>query len=207
MATSRTGGEDLAYALMVLAREGRAAIGDLRYYADARAQAFATPLAQAQLGFALALAGDQPRADAMFRRAGVAAEAGEPAQLWRADYGSGPRDAAGVLALAVEAGSDAVDRRALTAVVTAPGAERSTQERLWTLLAAHALAGDAATGSVLVNDAPASGPALRLAPGDLPGPGDERRHRADARRRHRLRRADPAGAGGRATATGSSGSS
>ena len=162
------GGEDLAYALMVLAREGRAAIGDLRYYADARAGAFATPLAQAQLGFALALAGDQPRADAMLRRAGVAAEAGEPEQLWRADYGSGPRDAAGVLALAVEAGSDAVDRRALTDVVTAPGAERSTQERLWTLLAAHALAGDAATGSVLVNDAPASGPALRLAPGDLP---------------------------------------
>ena len=49
------GGEDLAYALMVLAREGRAAIGDLRYYADTRADAFATPLAQAQLGAALAL--------------------------------------------------------------------------------------------------------------------------------------------------------
>ncbi len=33
------GGEDLAYALMVLAREGRASIGDLRYYADTRADA------------------------------------------------------------------------------------------------------------------------------------------------------------------------
>ena len=44
------GGEDLAYALMVLAREGRASIGDLRYYADTRATQFATPLAQAQLG-------------------------------------------------------------------------------------------------------------------------------------------------------------
>ena len=104
------GGEDLAYALMVLAREGRAAIGDLRYYADTRANAFATPLAQAQLGAALALAGDQPRADTMFRLAGLAAEAGEPEQLFRTDYGSGPRDAAGVLALAAEAGSDAVDR-------------------------------------------------------------------------------------------------
>ena len=129
---------------MVLAREGRAAIGDLRYYADTRANAFATPLAQAQLGAALALAGDQPRADAMFRLAGLAAEAGEPEQLFRTDYGSGPRDAAGVLALAAEAGSDAVDRAALTGIVTAPGAERSTQEQLWTLLAAHALAGDAA---------------------------------------------------------------
>ena len=162
------GGEDLAYALMVLAREGRAAIGDLRYYADTRANAFATPLAQAQLGAALALAGDQPRADTMFRLAGLAAEAGEPELLFRTDYGSGPRDAAGVLALAAEAGSDAVDRAALTGIVTAPGAERSTQEELWTLLAAHALAGDAALSSILINDAPAAGPALRLTAGDLP---------------------------------------
>lgn len=163
-----TGGEDLAYALMVLAREGRAAIGDLRYYADTRAGAFATPLAQAQLGAALALAGDQPRADAMFRRAGLAAEAGEPEQLYRTDYGSGPRDAAGVLALAAEAGSEAVDRARLAAIVTAPAPERSTQEQLWTLLAAHALAGDAALADLRVNDAPVPGPALRLNPADLP---------------------------------------
>ena len=52
--------------------------------------------------------------------------------------------------------------QALTGIVTAPGAERSTQEQLWTLLAAHALAGDAALGSLRVNDAPAPGPALRL---------------------------------------------
>lgn len=162
------GGEDLAYALMVLAREGRAAIGDLRYYADTRAGAFATPFAQAQLGAALALSGDQPRADAMFRLAGLGAQAGEPAQPFRTDYGSGARDAAGVLALAAEAGSDAVDRAQLAALVTAPGAEQSTQERLWTLLAAHALAGEAALGGIRVNDAPATGPALRLAPGDLP---------------------------------------
>jgi uncharacterized protein YfaS (alpha-2-macroglobulin family) len=162
------GGEDLAYALMVLAREGRAAIGDLRYFADARADEFATPLALGQLGYALALAGDQPRADALFRRAGIAAEAGEPFQLFRADYGSGPRDAAGVLALAVAAGSDAVDREALAAVATVPGVDGSTQEQLWTLLAVHALVGEAGTGAVLVNDAPAAGPGLRLDPADLP---------------------------------------
>jgi uncharacterized protein YfaS (alpha-2-macroglobulin family) len=34
------GGEALAYALMVLAREGAAAIGDLRYYADVKGDAF-----------------------------------------------------------------------------------------------------------------------------------------------------------------------
>ena len=162
------GGEDLAYALMVLAREGRAAIGDLRYYAETMPGAFATPLAQAQLGAALALSGDQPRADAMFHLAGLAAEAGEPERLYRADYGSGARDAAGVLALAAEAGSEAVDREALTGIVTAPGAERSTQEQLWTLLAAHALAGDAALGDLLVNDAAAPGPALRLSAADPP---------------------------------------
>ncbi|OZA17763.1 MAG: PAN domain-containing protein, partial [Rhodobacterales bacterium 17-64-5] len=37
------GGEPLAYALMVLAREGAAAVGDLRYYADVKGDAFATP--------------------------------------------------------------------------------------------------------------------------------------------------------------------
>lgn len=162
------GGQDLAYALMVLAREGRAAIGDLRYYADTRADAFATPLAQAQLGAALALAGDQPRADALFRRAGLSAQAGEPEQLYRADYGSGIRDAAGVLALAAEAGSAAVDRAALTGIATAPGAHRSTQEQLWTLLAAHALAGDTAIGDLRVDGAPAASPALRVDPAGLP---------------------------------------
>jgi uncharacterized protein YfaS (alpha-2-macroglobulin family) len=44
------GGEPLAYALMVLAREGAAAVGDLRYYADVKGDAFATPTAMAQLG-------------------------------------------------------------------------------------------------------------------------------------------------------------
>src|SRR5699024_7257819 len=43
-----SGGEDIAYALMVLAREGAAAMGDLRYYADVKANDFATPLARAQ---------------------------------------------------------------------------------------------------------------------------------------------------------------
>jgi len=60
------GGGDLAYALMVLAREGGANVGDLRYYADQKAEAFNTPIALAQLGAALAFTGDQPRADALF---------------------------------------------------------------------------------------------------------------------------------------------
>lgn len=157
-----TGGEDLAYALMVLAREGRAAIGDLRYYADVKAEAFATPLAQAQLGYALALAGDQPRADAMFRLAGQGAQAGEPEQLWRADFGSGLRDAAGVLALASAARSQAVDVAALEAIVTALRDQRSPQESLWSLLAAQALMDEAAAGGLLVDDQPVGTPVVRL---------------------------------------------
>jgi hypothetical protein len=46
------GGEDRAYALYVLARNGRAPIGDLRYYADERIGRFSTPLAKAQIGAA-----------------------------------------------------------------------------------------------------------------------------------------------------------
>src|SRR5690606_39038989 len=49
----KEGGEDRAYALYVLARNGRAPIGELRYYADTRLERFSTPLAKAQLGAAL----------------------------------------------------------------------------------------------------------------------------------------------------------
>ena len=152
------GGEGLAYALLVLAREGAAAVGDLRYYADVKGAAFATPMAMAQLGAALASYGDQPRADAMFRRAGLALQtmAGpETEQIFRADYGTGFRDAAAVLTLATEAGSKAVDRSALTdRIVT--NLRLSTQEAVWSLLAAHALlqgseAGQGKTGATVTD--------------------------------------------------------
>ncbi|MCE8422212.1 hypothetical protein LZ190_26805, partial [Rhodovulum sulfidophilum] len=110
------GGEALAYALMVLAREGAAAIGDLRYYADVKADAFSTPAAQAQLGAALASYGDQQRADAMFRKAAARLNGSlvaQSQQVFRADYGTAYRDAATVLTLAAEAGSQAVDREAV----------------------------------------------------------------------------------------------
>ena len=63
------GGEARAYALYVLARNGRAPIGELRYYVDTRLERFATPLAQAQLGAALAMMGDKERAERAFRAA------------------------------------------------------------------------------------------------------------------------------------------
>ena len=159
------GGEALAYALMVLAREGAAAIGDLRYYADVKADAFSTPIAQAQLGAALASYGDQRRADAMFTKAGtrIAADtAFNDAQIYRIDYGSSRRDAAAVLTLAVEVGSNALDRDALAAALRPNGRTLSTQEAVWTLLAANALIDRPGTDGITLNGAAIDGPLVRV---------------------------------------------
>ncbi|MDJ0821923.1 MAG: alpha-2-macroglobulin family protein [Paracoccaceae bacterium] len=157
------GGEDIAYALLVLAREGQAAMGDLRYYADEKSGAFATPLALAQLGAALAAYGDQRRADLMFAQAAarLAGPSESEAQLWRADYGTHLRDAAGILSLAVEARSDAVDREALTARIAGTTRPLSTQEQAWALLAAHAMVQEPGLSGLSVNGTPVEGPFLR----------------------------------------------
>ncbi|MFV0514067.1 MAG: alpha-2-macroglobulin family protein [Jhaorihella sp.] len=167
------GGQDIAYALMVLAREGAAAMGDLRYYADVKGDAFTTPLAAAQLGAALAMYGDQLRADAMFARAArmLAARDGGTDRLWRADYGTDLRDAAGLLTLAAEVGSTAIDRQALAARVARGDTRRSTQESAWTLLAAHALIKAPEISGLRVNGAAADGPFVRVLQDDTPAPG------------------------------------
>lgn len=159
------GGEAIAYALMVLAREGAAAMADLRYYADAKGDAFATPLAAAQLGAALAMYGDRTRADAMFRRAAKMLQRqdeGRESPRWRADYGTALRDAAGVLALAAEAGSETVDLDALALRVGQGQGRRSTQESAWTLLAANALVSEPERAGLRVNGQAVSGPFVRV---------------------------------------------
>ncbi len=155
------GGQDIAYALMVLAREGAAAMGDLRYYADVKAGDFATPLAQAQLGAALASYGDQTRADRMFSAALNSSQRASEARRWRADYGTALRDRAGVLALLIEAGSDVGDRDALARSLTTSGPHLSTQEEAWSLLAARALIDDTAAQGLMLNGAPVTGPFIR----------------------------------------------
>ena len=65
------GGEDIAYTLYVLSRNGRASLGDLRYYSETKLDSFGTALAKAQIGAALALYGERERsADAFRGRAG-----------------------------------------------------------------------------------------------------------------------------------------
>lgn len=152
------GGQDIAYALMVLAREGAAAMGDLRYYADVKAGDFATPLAQAQLGAALASYGDQTRADRMFNAALASTQTVDETRMWRADYGTALRDRAAVLALLVEAGSEVGDRAALARSLSASGPHLSTQEEAWSLLAARALIDDSASHGLTLNGAPVTGP-------------------------------------------------
>jgi len=156
-----SGGEDIAYALMVLARAGAASIGDLRYYADTKAEALATPLARAQLGAALASYGEQSRADRMFGLAqDLAARQAQAGSEWRSDYGTPLRDAAGLLHLAAEAGSARVDQSALAARITARAGRYTTQEAAQVLMAAQALRGGAGASVLSVDDSPVAGPVV-----------------------------------------------
>ncbi len=139
------GGQDIAYALYVLARNGRASMGDLRYYVDTKLDAFASPLAKAQLGAALALYGDMPKANTAFRAAiGVLSDKPDAAMAWRTDYGSDLRDGAAILTLASENKIEDVDISELSRSIqtlSATAAHTSTQEQGWMLLAANALLG------------------------------------------------------------------
>jgi alpha-2-macroglobulin len=158
------GGEDVAYALLVLAREGAASMGDLRYYADTKQDDFGTPLAAAQLGAALAAYGDPVRADAMFRRAGVLLLRDRDRQegaVWRDDFGTDLRDTAAVLKLSAEAGSSAIDAATLISWVGSEQRDLSTQEAAQIVLAAHALAAPDAVPGLRVDGSPAGGPVVQ----------------------------------------------
>ncbi len=165
------GGEDLAYALYVLTRAGRASIGDIRYYIDTRLERFGTPLAKAQLGAAAALYGEQARAKRAFSAALDALEE-EKANAWsyRADYGSPVRDAAGILALAAEAGNVGVDLGVLTRALAKDVSVRarlSTQDKAWMLMAADALLKKDKTYKLSLDGGELGSPASRIVEGGL----------------------------------------
>jgi alpha-2-macroglobulin len=154
----KNGGTDLAYALYVLARNGAAPIGDLRYLADARLDALSTPIAKAQVAAALAMVGDRTRAERVYTAALAAiAPAPQPDLVGREDYGSTLRDAAALVALASEGGAP---RAAVQAAVHRVEAARaylrptSTQEDAWLLLAASAMAKDAGKVSLDIGGEP-----------------------------------------------------
>jgi uncharacterized protein YfaS (alpha-2-macroglobulin family) len=170
----KNGGADLAYALYVLARNGMAPIGDLRYLADAKLDALKAPIAKAQLAAALAFAGDRVRAERVYAAALAAFARPIPDLAEREDYGSTLRDAAAVLTLAAEGGASAATVQAAVQRVDAARATlrpTSTQEDAWLLLAAAAVAKDTGNVSLDVGGHAINRPLYRtMTAGDLRQP-------------------------------------
>ncbi|MEO1205049.1 MAG: alpha-2-macroglobulin [Pseudomonadota bacterium] len=166
------GGETRAYALYVLARNKRAPAGELRYYADERLKRFATPLAKAQLGAALAMIGDMERAGRAFGAAIADVKTAHAAlsvspttnqslvTFARSDYGSFLRDGAAVMTLAGETKQFKGSAATLKDVVAARFESRrytSTQEQAWMLLAANTLSGADAPVTLTIDQAGVNG--------------------------------------------------
>jgi uncharacterized protein YfaS (alpha-2-macroglobulin family) len=164
-------GTDIAYALYVLARNKKASIGDLRYYADTQLESFTSPMAVAQLGAALALYGDAQRSEATFEAALNLADDTTEFDYYRADYASPLRDGAAMLALAAESKpTPAVVPQLVKLVAKEREAARwtSTQDNAWMLLAARALKDGNDTISLSVDGAAHKGAySNEIAGGDL----------------------------------------
>jgi uncharacterized protein YfaS (alpha-2-macroglobulin family) len=139
----KDGGRELAYALYVLAKNGSAPIGDLRYLADTKLAALATPIAKSQLAAALALVGDRARAEKVYAAALQDLDPKPVLVFGRTDYGSSLRDAAALVSLASEGNAP---RATMVSAVQRVEAARgltpytSTQENAWLVLAARAIA-------------------------------------------------------------------
>ena len=129
-----------AYRLYVLALADHGRPGAARVLAE-EMDKLPTPLAKAQLGAALALSHDTPRAEAAF----AAALATPGRRWWGADYGTALRDQAAMVVLLKESGL--LGPRLLSVVAALPGADLrpealSTQEQAWTAAAAGVLGRD-----------------------------------------------------------------
>jgi uncharacterized protein YfaS (alpha-2-macroglobulin family) len=153
----KDGGRDLAYGLYVLAKNGTAPIGDLRYLADTKLNNLATPIAKSQLAAALALVGDKTRAERVYAAAVESLTPKPVLTFGRTDYGSALRDAAALVSLASEGNAP---RATLTQAVQRVEAARgltpftSTQENAWLVLASRALAKEANALALDVNGSP-----------------------------------------------------
>ncbi len=153
-------GNEIAYALYVLARNKKASVGDLRYYSDTQIGEFRTPLARAHLAAGLALYGDNVRSEAAFGSAFQLARATEGKRLDRSDYGSALRDGAAMLALAAESRPAPA---LIPSMVQLVSQERnmsrwtSTQEEAWMLLAARAIKAGSNDIKLNVNGQPHTG--------------------------------------------------
>ncbi|WP_042775195.1 alpha-2-macroglobulin family protein [Sinorhizobium fredii] len=153
-------GNEIAYALYVLARNRKAAISDLRYYADTLLGDFPTPLAKAHIAAALALYGDGERSQDIFAAAVNMSTGLVNVSLARSDYGSSLRDDAAVLALAAESRPVPPIIPELSKIVAREWEQArytSTQEQAWMLLAARAVQGGDEDMRLEVNGAARTG--------------------------------------------------
>jgi uncharacterized protein YfaS (alpha-2-macroglobulin family) len=153
----KNGGRDLAYGLYVLAKNGTAPVGDLRYLADTKISNLATPIAKAQLAAALALVGDRTRAERVYLAAVESLDPKPVLEFGRTDYGSALRDAAALVSLASEGNAPrATLTQAVQRVESARGLTpyTSTQENAWLVLASRALAKEANTISLDIDGSP-----------------------------------------------------
>ena len=138
-----------AYRLYVLALAGKGRPGAARVMAEAIGQ-LPTPLAKAQLGAALALAHDMPRADAAF----AAALAAPGRRWWPFDYGTALRDQVAIAFLLKESGLPGDRLQRLLAQM--PGADLavdslSTQEQAWAAAAGVVLGRNTPPARVALN--------------------------------------------------------
>jgi len=165
-----------AYRLYVLAEAGQGRPGAVRVLVQ-DLDTLPTPLARAQIAAALAMAHDQPGAEAAFAQALRAPER----QWWHVDYGSTLRDKAAIAVLLKESGLLPAQLGRLLASL--PGAELrpdslNTQEQAWTAAAAEVLGRDGRPPNIAVDgrDLPKSvvqrlaltGPATAHNAGDRP---------------------------------------
>jgi uncharacterized protein YfaS (alpha-2-macroglobulin family) len=150
----KSGGRELAYAMYVLARNGAAPLGDLRYIADVKLGDVVTPIGKAQIAAALGMLGDKARSDQVYLAALESIAPQPKIDLGRADFGSALRDSAALVTLASEGRApqktidDAISRidSARTLSVAT-----STQENAWLVLAARSLAKQLNAISLSVN--------------------------------------------------------
>ena len=142
----------VAYRLYVLAVAGQARAGSARVLFEALDK-LPTPLARAQLGAALALSNDTPRAE----RAFTAALSSPARDRWLFDYGSPVRDQAAIALLLKESGL--LPGRLQTLVGQLPGGDLkpqslNTQEQAWLVAASGALGRSGGVTRVSLDDRP-----------------------------------------------------
>lgn len=141
-----------SYAFYVLARARAGDLGALRYLYDNYGQRVPSGLADAQIGAAFAMYGDQQRAADAFK---TALDRVERRNAEGDDYGSLIRDLAAIATLMLETKGSGQNPAAVLQRVAALQAQSSwlsTQEQAWLLLAAHAAAGTVGGGMTLAVD-------------------------------------------------------